>query len=122
MSELKQKLSDTLINPITRNRSDYKTVALVVAANESSNTCNLKYFNHNGNPDILKNVMVDLRNGQEWFPQVNELVVAEISPHGTGVIISKYIEDYSSEIKGKKVLKNDVSADGTESVVGGSII
>lgn len=119
--ELKRTLTENVVNPLSRARAGGYTVAIVTKADEHSNRCTVRFRDRNGNLTNNPGVMVDLRNAQEWFPNVGDLVIYDMSKDD-GLIVSQYTEDYNSEIRGLKTLDNDRMADGESSVVGGTII
>lgn len=121
MSILKNALTDNVVTPATRANMGIKTVAKVIAADESSNRCSVRYLNKDSRAVINTDVMVDLRNGQSWFPKINDLVIYDMSG-SAGMVVSMYTEDYAGQVRGKKKLDNDKLADGQVSIVGGSII
>ena len=64
--------------------------------------------------------MVDLRNGQTWFPKPGDIVTYDQSGD-SGMVVSEYTDDYS-KIKGALGLTLDVLADGPIGLVSGAIL
>lgn len=121
MSTLKNALTDNVVTPATRANMGTKTVAKVIAADERSNRCSVRYLNKDSRAVVNTDVMVDLRNGHNWFPKNGDLVIYDMSG-SSGTIVSMYTEDYAGQVRGKKKLENDKLPDGEASVVGGSIV
>lgn len=95
------------------------TVGKVVSADESNNLCEVEYVNTQGSKSKLKDAMVDLRN-DSWFPDEGDLVLLSVSGK-TGIVMSKYTEDYNKDIGNAKKTKNDNSNDGADWCCGGSL-
>lgn len=121
MGVLSGALRDGVVGDSIRSSNGGKqtTVGKVLASDESSNLCEVEYVNTSGSKQKLKNVMVDLRN-TDWFPEEGETVLLSLSGK-SGLILSKYTEDYNKDIGNARQTKNDNSNDGADWCCGGSL-
>lgn len=113
-----KELTNKVVKPLTG--ANQYTIAYVMEADESTNRCTVKYLDSRMSKlTTKKDVMVDLRNGQSWFPKPSDIVIFDQSGE-SGMIVSEYADDYS-KIKGALGLTLDVMADGPIGIVTGMI-
>ena len=120
MGVLGESLKQGTVGEVSRAASDkYKTVAVVTKTDEDNNLCSISFIDKNGSRAEITHATVDLRN-KDWFPEVKEVVLAEVSGRNSAHIESKYTEDYNKDIRSKQKYSKDVSPDG-DNVCGGQI-
>jgi hypothetical protein len=118
---LKNILNDTLISTNNRNMSSFITVGKVMSADETSNKCTVWHKNRMGEMQATEDMVVDLRNGDQWFPNEGDVVLIDVTQM-PGVILHQYTDNYAADVRAKKKLEKDVLMDNTVSTYGGSIL
>jgi hypothetical protein len=118
MGVISEALRDGVVGgSIRATNNKQTTVAVVTKTDEDNNLCSIKYIDTNGSAAEITKAAVDLRN-KDWFPEVKEAVLVEVSGKNNALILSKYTEDYNKDIRSKRKLSNDVSADSDNTCCG----
>lgn len=105
---------------LTENSSGY-CVALVTEADEGTNLCTVIFNNPiTATRECKRDVPVDLRNHQNWFPEKGDVVTLDNSGK-SGMIVSQYIDSYT-KVKAQLTLNQDILADGTTGMCDGTIL
>lgn len=102
--------SGVISESIRASGENLSTIAKVTRTDEANNVCSIVFVNKNGHKAEIKKASVDLRN-QGWFPSVGDLVKITVSGK-SAMIESKYVEDYTKDVRSTKQMINDVSTDG----------
>lgn len=119
---LKDLLNEKVVSPAFRaGNTTLITVGKVISADEVNNKCTVTYKDSQGKVITVSDMMVDLRNHDQWFPNPNEVVLINAT-NTPGVVLHRYTENYAADIRGDKKLVNDISADSDSSLFGGSIL
>ncbi len=118
MGQLAEPLKQGTVGEAVRASNDrISTIAVVTKTDEDNNLCSIRYVNKDGSVAEIKRAAVDLRN-TDWFPEVKEPVLVEVTGKKNALIISKYTENYNDDIRSNQKLSNDVSADSDNTCCG----
>ena len=122
MSEIRQRILDQVVNPLSRQNQTAVVQAKILEADETNNWCSIEYVDKDGYSRNRDNVWVkQYGDGRmPWFPKVGELVLVE--DYGdSAVITEKFWQNYALEIDARRQLKKDIYPDNFGSSMGGYI-
>lgn len=119
---LKQKLVDNIVAPVATSHSAIFLDAVVINADEKTNTCDVKYTDAKGVPTEKKGVQIQLHNVNiiDWFPKANERVTIIVRDQLVMVTGPSYGGNYNN-MKQKLQLTEDIHSDASGFSMGGYI-
>lgn len=121
MGNLKETLTNRVVNPNIDTAFNTHSYGFVKEAYEKDNVCDIAYFDAKGNQRNKDKVEVELKNFKEnWFPKKGDLVKVDVYEENV-IITGEVISDYTTQVKTKQYAKNDIYVDGDDSSVGGYI-
>lgn len=122
MPNIKETLTTRVVNPNIDTAFNTRSYGFVKEAYEKDNVCDISYFDAKGNQRNKDKVDVEIRNSNDstWFPKKGNLVRIDVYEDNV-IITGEVITDYTTQIKKKQYVKNDIYADGDDSSVGGYI-
>lgn len=119
---LKEKLIENIVAPVAFSHSASLLDAVVIKANEVSNTCSIKYENEEGVTVIQNNVPIQLQNVNiiDWFPNEKDHVIVNQKGNDIFIIGPSYGHNYNS-VRAKLKLRQDIFSDTSSCTIGGCI-
>lgn len=109
MKPIKKIISEGIVSPMQKYHQ-YQTVPAMVVKTYDDNTCLIDYSDQFGYQRRMR-VSVLMADPSGWFPEKNEVVVAE-EKSGVMFVVAPHTEQYVSAHHYKHNLRNDMLDDG----------